>query len=119
MKKQSDFYSDLEPFLQCKDHTVSQELYDVKRNKTYDMLVTYPVPKKLEDYYKSENYISHTDSKKSFFDKIYQFVKNFTVKKKVDLINSFGFENKKILEIDCCEKCHKCLGTSKAAQNSL
>ncbi|PQJ75530.1 class I SAM-dependent methyltransferase [Polaribacter gangjinensis] len=99
MKKQSDFYSDLEPFLQCKDHTVSQELYDVKRNKTYDMLVTYPVPKKLEDYYKSENYISHTDSKKSFFDKIYQFVKNFTVKKKVDLINSFGFENKTILDI--------------------
>ena len=99
MKKQSDFYSDLEPFLQCKDHTVSQELYDVKRNKTYDMLVTFPVPKKLEDYYKSENYISHTDSKKSFFDKIYQFVKNFTLQKKVDLINSFGFENKTILDI--------------------
>jgi 2-polyprenyl-3-methyl-5-hydroxy-6-metoxy-1,4-benzoquinol methylase len=99
MKKQPDFYSDLEPFLQCKDHTVSQELYDVKRNQTYDMLVTFPVPKMLEDYYKSENYISHTDSKKSFFDKIYQLVKNFTLQKKVDLINSFGFENKTILDI--------------------
>ncbi|WP_445748218.1 class I SAM-dependent methyltransferase [Polaribacter sp.] len=99
MKKQPDFYSDLEPFLQCKDHTVSQELYDVKRNITYEMLVTFPVPKNLEEYYKSENYISHTDSKKSFFDKVYQFVKNFTLQKKVDLINSFGFENKTILDI--------------------
>ncbi len=63
------------------------------------MLVTFPVPKNLEEYYKSENYISHTDSKKSFFDKVYQFVKNFTLQKKVDLINSFGFENKTILDI--------------------
>jgi len=99
MKKQPDFYGDLELFLQCKDHAVSQELYDVKRNQTYDMLVTFPVPKNLEEYYKSENYISHTDSKKSFFDKVYQFVKNFTLQKKVDLINSFGFENKTILDI--------------------
>ncbi|MDP5092883.1 MAG: class I SAM-dependent methyltransferase [Polaribacter sp.] len=99
MKKQPDFYSDLEPFLQCKDYTVSEELYDVKRNHAYDMLVTFPVPEKLENYYKSEKYISHTDSKKSLFDKMYQFVKNFTLQKKVDLINSFGFENNTILDI--------------------
>ena len=99
MKKQLDFYSDLEPFLQCKDYTVSEELYDVKRNHTYDMLVTFPVPKNLEEYYKSDQYISHTDSKKSFFDKIYQFVKNFTLQKKLDLINSFGSENNTILDV--------------------
>jgi len=99
MKKQLDFYSDLESFLQCKDYTVSEELYDVKRNHTYDMLVTFPVPKNLEEYYKSDQYISHTDSKKSFFDKIYQFVKNFTLQKKLDLINSFGSENNTILDV--------------------
>ncbi|MBG7611951.1 class I SAM-dependent methyltransferase [Polaribacter sp. BAL334] len=99
MKKQPDFYANLESFLQCKDYTVSEQLFDVKRNHTYDMLVTFPVPKNLEDYYKSEKYISHTDSKKGFFDKIYQFVKNYTLQKKVDLINSFGFENKSILDV--------------------
>jgi 2-polyprenyl-3-methyl-5-hydroxy-6-metoxy-1,4-benzoquinol methylase len=99
MKKQLDFYRDLEPFLQCKDYTVSEELYDVKINRTYDMLVTFPVPKNLEEYYKSDNYISHTDSKKSFFDKIYQFVKNVTLQKKLDLINSFGSENNTILDV--------------------
>ena len=99
MKKQPDFYANLAPFLQCKDYTVSEQLFDVKRNHAYDMLVTFPVPKNLEDYYKSEKYISHTDSKKGFFDKIYQFVKNYTLQKKVDLINSFGFENKSILDV--------------------
>ena len=99
MKKQPDFYANLAPFLQCKDYTVSEQLFHVKRNHAYDMLVTFPVPKNLEDYYKSEKYISHTDSKKGFFDKIYQFVKNYTLQKKVDLINSFGFENKSILDV--------------------
>lgn len=99
MKKKPDFYANLEPFLQCKDYTVSEQLFDVKRNHAYDMLVTFPVPKNLEDYYKSEKYISHTDSKKGFFNKIYQFVKNYTLQKKVDLINSFGFENKSILDV--------------------
>jgi 2-polyprenyl-3-methyl-5-hydroxy-6-metoxy-1,4-benzoquinol methylase len=99
MKKQPDFYANLEPFLQCKDYTVSEQLFDVKRNHAYDMLVTFPVPKNIEHYYTSEKYISHTDSKKGFFDKIYQFVKNYTLQKKVDVINSFGFENKSILDV--------------------
>ena len=29
------------------------------------------------------------------------------------------FSDENNLKIDVCEKCHKCLGTSKAAQNSL
>lgn len=106
MKKQIDFYSGLEPFLQCKDYTVSQELYEVKRNQTYDMLVTLPVPKNLSDYYKSEDYISHTDSKKTIIDKVYQIVKNFTLKGKLKIItkyllhqNSFSKPEKNILDI--------------------
>jgi 2-polyprenyl-3-methyl-5-hydroxy-6-metoxy-1,4-benzoquinol methylase len=99
MKKQIDFYENLQPFLTCKDHTVSGELYEVKKNPFYEMLVTVPVPKNLENYYQSENYISHTDSKKTFFDKLYQFVKNRTLQRKLALINSFGFKTKTVLDI--------------------
>ena len=99
MTKKIDFYKDLHPFLECKDYTVSNEIYKVNLNKEYEMLVTTPVPDNLEKYYKSENYISHTDSKKSFFDKVYQFVKNYTLKKKLHLINSFETEEKNILDI--------------------
>lgn len=81
MKKEKDFYQNLKPFLRCIDASVSKEVYQVMINKEYEMLVTNPVPENLADYYKSEAYISHTDSKKTLLDKVYQFVKNITLKK--------------------------------------
>jgi 2-polyprenyl-3-methyl-5-hydroxy-6-metoxy-1,4-benzoquinol methylase len=99
MGKEIDFYTNLKPFLQCKDYTVSGELYQVKKNEFFDMLVTVPVPKNLSAYYESEDYISHTDSKKSILDKVYQAVKNITLKKKLQLINSFKTSSKNILDV--------------------
>ena len=87
MIKKTLFYSNLEPYLKCKDYTVSDENYELMFNKEYEMLVTIPVPENLSNYYKSEDYISHTDSKKTVFDKIYQTVKNITLKRKLSLIN--------------------------------
>ena len=99
MNKKIDFYKNLEPYLECKDYTVSGEIYQVKKNSEFDMLVTVPVPENLGDYYKSEDYISHTDSKKSVLDKVYQSVKNITLKRKLKLINSFGTSTKNILDV--------------------
>ncbi|TXD52761.1 MULTISPECIES: class I SAM-dependent methyltransferase [unclassified Polaribacter] len=99
MIKDTDFYKNLQPFLDCKDHTVSGEVYQIKKNVAFDMLVTVPVPKNLAAYYKSEDYISHTDSKKSLLDKVYQTVKNITLKRKVSLINSFKTPSKNILDV--------------------
>lgn len=99
MSKKIDFYQNLEPYLVCKDYTVSHEEYQVMFNKEFDMLVTIPVPKNISDYYKSEDYISHTDSKKSLFDKVYQAVKNITLKRKLKLINSFNTKSKKVLDV--------------------
>ncbi len=96
---EKEIYKNLKPFLNCIDFTVSQESYEVMRNEVYDMLVTSPVPSNLEKYYVSENYISHTDSKTSLFDKVYQLVKNYTLKQKLKLINSFHTEEKTILDI--------------------
>ena len=87
MGQKSDFRNKLEPYLECKDFTVSGESYKVMFNPGYEMLVTSPVPDDLEKYYKSADYISHTDSKKRFFDKLYQAVKSITLKKKLGLIN--------------------------------
>jgi 2-polyprenyl-3-methyl-5-hydroxy-6-metoxy-1,4-benzoquinol methylase len=87
MSKDIDFYNNLQPFLECKDHTVSAEVYQLMLNDEYDMLVTKPIPENIGKYYKSEDYISHTDSKKSLFDKVYQSVKNITLKRKLKLIS--------------------------------
>ncbi|WP_299156267.1 class I SAM-dependent methyltransferase [uncultured Tenacibaculum sp.] len=99
MNNKKELYKDLKPFLNCIDYTVSKESYEVMLNEEYDMLVTSPVPSNLETYYISDSYISHTDSKKSFIDRIYQLVKNYTLKQKVKLINSFNTESKTILDV--------------------
>jgi len=87
MSNKIDFFKNFEPYSNCKDHTVSGEHFKVMINKEFEMLVTQPVPKNLSNYYQSEDYISHTDSKKTLFDKIYQAVKNITLRRKLRLIN--------------------------------
>ena len=98
MDDQKELYTNLTPLLNCKDNTVSGKYFEVMMHQEYEMLVTSPVPKNLENYYKSETYISHTDSKKTFFDKIYQAVKNHTLKQKLLLLNSFKSGSKSVLD---------------------
>ena len=77
-----------EPVLICKDYTVSGKSFELRRDEQYDLLATFPRPtlKELPDFYKSEKYISHTDSKRSFFDRIYQTVKSYMLQKKIGWI---------------------------------
>lgn len=99
MGEEKELHKGLIPFLNCTDYTVSQETYEVMLNKEYEMLVTSPIPVDLENYYKSDAYISHTDSQKTIFDKVYQSVKKYALQKKLKLINSFENSEKTILDI--------------------
>ena len=90
-----------EVYLSCKDYTVSQKEFQLVWNAEKDILITHPQPslEELPSYYKSEDYISHTDSSKSLFDKAYQSVKKMMLSQKLKLINSFATEEKTILDI--------------------
>lgn len=94
-------FTNLRPFLTCKDHTVSGEKFELLYNSEYDLLITSPKPnaEKLPEYYKSENYISHTDSKKSAFDKIYQWVKSIMLQKKMKLLEKYHPQKGTLLDI--------------------
>ncbi len=87
-------------FLKVKDHSVSQETFELVHDKDLDMLITHPQPSldKLPSYYESVDYISHTDGNKSLFEKMYQFVKSIALKNKLNLINSES-QRGKILDI--------------------
>lgn len=87
------------PPLSCKDYTVSGDSFKLVINKEYEMLVTAPAPTDLDKYYKSTAYISHTDSKKTFFDKGYQIVKNYALQQKLSLLNSFKTSAKTVLDV--------------------
>jgi 2-polyprenyl-3-methyl-5-hydroxy-6-metoxy-1,4-benzoquinol methylase len=88
-------------FLTVKDHSVSQELFDLFYDNSLDMLVTNPQPSQesLDKYYDDPNYISHTDGNKSMFEKMYQTVKNIALRNKLKIINSVSENKGKILDI--------------------
>ena len=88
-------------FLSVKDYSVSQETFDLYRDETLDMLITSPQPslENLGKYYESEDYISHTDNKRSLFEKLYHFIKSVALKNKLNLINSLQPNKGKLLDI--------------------
>lgn len=88
-------------FLTLKDYSVSKETFDLYYDETLDMLVTHPQPslESLGKYYESEDYISHTDSKRSLFEKLYHFIKSIALKDKLNLINSLQPHKGQILDI--------------------
>jgi 2-polyprenyl-3-methyl-5-hydroxy-6-metoxy-1,4-benzoquinol methylase len=98
MSREIEFHCGLTPHLNCKDHLVSNESYEVMICNHYDMLVTSPIPIDLSYYYEDDAYISHTDSKKTLLDKVYQWVKEISTKRKYKLIKTFNTE-KNILDI--------------------
>ncbi|MCW2117987.1 class I SAM-dependent methyltransferase [Flavobacterium sp. 7A] len=88
-------------FLTVKDHSVSKEVFDLYHDESLDMLVTHPQPslEVLGKYYESEDYISHTDNKRSLFEKAYHLVKGIALKNKLNLINELQPSKGSILDI--------------------
>lgn len=88
-------------FIIVKDHSVSKETFSLLHNKEYDLLKTHPTPSLdiLGKYYESEDYISHTDGKRTLFEKIYHLVKRNAIKGKVSLITSEQKQKGKLLDI--------------------
>ena len=75
-----------------KDFLVSGESFTLKYDSEREMLVTTPHPSaaSLPSYYESEEYISHTDQKKGMLSFLYQTVKGYSLKKKVQLISELN-----------------------------
>ena len=90
-------------YITVKDHSVSGEEFRLLYNEELDMLETFPQPKaeNLSEYYKSEDYISHTDSKRNLLEKVYHVVRNISLKRKLQLINSFNSDENYLLDIGC------------------
>lgn len=80
-----------EPFLNCKDYTVSQETFNIVSCKNCGFKFTNPRPEDsvIGNYYKAESYVSHTNTKKGLINKLYHAVRSYTLKKKVGMINSY------------------------------
>jgi len=96
-KKQNNIY------LKVKDHSVSGEEFNLLYNEDFDFLETFPQPsqEQLPKYYKSDDYISHTDSQRNLFENVYHLIRKISLKRKLKLINSFSSNEKKLLDVGC------------------
>ena len=88
-------------FITVKDFSVSGESFSLLLNEEYQILKTHPQPTldKLGSYYEFEDYISHTDGKRTLFEKMYHFIKRKAIRDKVSLINSHQPLKGRILDI--------------------
>jgi len=87
-KKKYSAQIDHESKMVCKDHLVSGEEFQILEFEK-GILKTDPVPADLGKYYESEDYISHSDSKNSLQDKVYQIVKSHMLSKKAKWVRRY------------------------------
>jgi 2-polyprenyl-3-methyl-5-hydroxy-6-metoxy-1,4-benzoquinol methylase len=90
--------------LVVKDYTVSNKNFDVWTCDNCDLKYTDNVPDQsaIGKFYQSSNYISHSDTKVGFINKMYHKVRNHTLKTKRKLVEKFSnTTNGKILDIGC------------------
>lgn len=85
--------------MKIKDYSVSKEDFELEHNSEYDLFKTVPIPQNLDTYYQSEDYISHTDAKRSLFEKAYHLVKQYTLSQKERLISSYVKNKGNLLDI--------------------
>lgn len=79
------------PFIQAKDHTVSNEIFNIVSCETCNFKFTSPIPDitDMSGYYKSDDYISHSNTKRGLISRLYHLVRGYTLKKKVQLVSNY------------------------------
>lgn len=88
-------------YIKVKDHSVSGEEFELLLDTELQLLKTTPQPaaENLGRYYESDDYISHTDSKRSLFEKLYHAVKQKALRDKVNLITGLTGKKGNLLDI--------------------
>jgi hypothetical protein len=79
------------PYQICTDFTVSGERFSIVSCPSCQFKFTNPIPapNRLADYYKSEEYISHSDTKKGVVAKVYHLVRGLALKQKERLLSQY------------------------------
>lgn len=88
------------PFMDVKDHMITKEDFKIVKCIACGFHFTNPIPSiaNIGEYYKSEEYVSHSSSKKGIINSLYNLVRNHTLKKKVSLLQSLS-SGKELLDI--------------------
>ena len=86
----------------AKDHTVSKKKFAIFHCSNCQLRFTQDVPdaSSIGSYYKSEDYISHTNTSRGLVNRIYQFIRKRANRQKRNLIEKItGVKNGNLLDI--------------------
>ncbi|ULQ57989.1 class I SAM-dependent methyltransferase [Flavihumibacter rivuli] len=92
----------IRPVLEVKDQTVSGQLFAIWECESCTLRFTQDIPdaKSIGPYYKSDAYVSHTDTRQGLVNQLYHRVRMITLKQKRDLlIRESGLNTGTLLDI--------------------
>ena len=91
----------INPLLTVKDHSVSREEFVIWQCSNCSLRFTQDVPdeESIGRYYRSTDYISHSNTSKGLINQLYQKVRNYTLNQKAALIISKTVKQGKILDL--------------------
>ena len=89
-------------FLEAEDHNVSKDSFKIVECSDCSFRFTNPIPTEdtIGNYYKSEDYVSHSGTKKGLINRVYHIVRTRAIKQKEKLASHYSKE-KTILDIGC------------------
>ena len=82
-------HTEFQKFLNVKDWMITKEDFTIVKCSNCGFHFTNPIPSEsvIGNYYKSEEYVSHSSSNKGIINRVYSIVRNYTLKQKVKLIS--------------------------------
>lgn len=94
----------LEHHLTCEDHLVSHRKFEIVICSICGLGVTQnvPTPEHIGAFYKSESYISHSDTKEGLINSLYHQVRSVMLRRKQRLVERYAtVGSKSLLDIGC------------------
>jgi 2-polyprenyl-3-methyl-5-hydroxy-6-metoxy-1,4-benzoquinol methylase len=94
--------ADIKDVFSVRDYTVSNESFGITRCSSCSLRFTQDVPDafSIAPYYKSEDYISHTNTSKGLINRLYQWVRKRTLRKKRKLLEELtGMKAGQLLDV--------------------
>ncbi|MFP4025139.1 MAG: class I SAM-dependent methyltransferase [Thiohalospira sp.] len=94
--------SKIQSFINLKDYSISKEKFEIWQCTQCNFLFTQNIPNEdsIGSYYASEEYISHSDTKKGIVNRLYHIARKIMLEKKYRLIKKIS-SGKSILDIGC------------------
>lgn len=89
--------------LECRDYMVSEEIFDLFYCGACGVVFTHPIPlqETIGRYYQSEEYISHTDTRRGLIATLYHMVRKRSLRNKRKIVEGLSTEKGDLLDYGC------------------